>query len=89
MKHDVIFMRLEEMPSLLLEAGEIGLTNLRQFVFDAVSDLVGKVRINNRLSGFFDVLHKIAQTQSYMARAVLRQEEAKVPQVISASLVPG
>ena len=37
MKHDVVFMRFQEMPGLLLEASEVGLTDLRQFMFDANS----------------------------------------------------
>ena len=64
MQDDVVFMGFEEMPRLLLEAGEVGFADLRQFVFDALADLVSKVRIDNRLSRLFDVLDKIAQTQS-------------------------
>jgi hypothetical protein len=29
-KHDVIFVRFQEMPGFLLEAGEVRLTDLRQ-----------------------------------------------------------
>ena len=63
-QHDVVLMRLEEMPRLLLEAGEVGFADLRQFVLDAVADLVGEVRIDDRLPRLFDVLHQIAQPQS-------------------------
>ncbi len=34
-------------------------------MFGAIADLVGKVRIDNRLSRLFDVLDQIAQTQPY------------------------
>ena len=65
MKHDVVLVRFQEMPGLLLEAGEIGLADLRQFVFDAFADLVGEIRIDDRLSRLLDVLDKIAQPQPH------------------------
>ena len=46
-KHDVAFICF-----LLLEAREVGLADLRQLVLDAVTDLVGEIRIDDGLSGF-------------------------------------
>jgi hypothetical protein len=59
-QHDVILVRFEEMPGFLLEAREIGLADLRQFVFDAIADLVGEVGIDHRLFRFVDMLDQVA-----------------------------
>jgi hypothetical protein len=34
-KDDVVFMRFQEMPGLLLEAREVSFADLRQLMFDA------------------------------------------------------
>src|SRR3979490_484513 len=65
MQHDVVFMRLQEMPGLLLEAREVSLPDLWQQVFDAIADLVGKVRVDHCLSRLFDMLDEIAQPQPH------------------------
>ena len=59
-QHDVIFVGFKEMPDLLLEARKVGLADLRQFMFDAVANLVGKIRINHSLSRLFDMLDQIS-----------------------------
>ncbi len=51
------------MTGLLFETREVGLADLRQFVFDAVAYLIRKVRINDRLSCLVDMLHEVAQAQ--------------------------
>ena len=65
MKHDVVLVRLEKVPGLLLEAGEISLADLRQIVLDALADLVGEVRIDHRLLCLVDMLDEIAQAQPH------------------------
>jgi hypothetical protein len=65
MQHDVVFMRFQEMLGLLLEAREVSFADLRQQVFDAIADLVGKIRVDHRLSRFFDMLDEIVQPQPH------------------------
>jgi hypothetical protein len=61
MKNDMILMRLEKMPRLLLEAYEIRLADLRHIELDAIADLVGEVRIDHILFRLLDMLNKVAQ----------------------------
>src|ERR1700733_8954279 len=42
-KHDVVLVCSEEMSGLLLETREVRFANLRQQVFDAITDLVDEV----------------------------------------------
>ncbi len=64
-RHDVVLMGLQELPRLLLEAGEVDFAELRQFVLDAFADLVGKVRVDDGLRALFDVLDEVAQAQPH------------------------